>query len=93
LASAELYNPATGRLTRTGDMTAARSGHTASALGTQDGAKNGDVLIVGSDGSADVYDPSIATFTSVGSFYPASGKCFQPHRESTQRWYRSGGRR
>ena len=52
-------------------MTAARSGYTASALGTQDGAQNADVLIVGGAGSADVYDPSIATFTSVGSFYPA----------------------
>jgi len=52
-------------------MTAARSGYTASALGTQDGAQNADVLIVGGAGSADVYDPSIATFTSVGSFHPA----------------------
>jgi len=59
------------RHTRTADMTAAPSGYTASALGTQDGAQNGDVLIVGGDGSADVYDPSIATFTSVGSFHPA----------------------
>ena len=70
-ASAELYNPATGMFTRTGDMTAARTGHTATALGAQDGAQNGDVLIVGTEGSADLYDPSKGTFAPIGSLLPS----------------------
>jgi hypothetical protein len=40
------------------------------ALGTQDGAQNGDVLIVGTDGSADLYDPSKGTFARIGSLLP-----------------------
>ena len=66
-ASAELYNPATGMFTTTGDMTGARTGHTATALGTQDGAQNGDVLIIGTEGTADLYDPSKGTFARIGS--------------------------
>ena len=70
-ASAELYNPATGMFTATGDMTVARDGHTATGLGTQDGAQNGDVLIVGTDGSADLYDPTKGTFARIGSLLPS----------------------
>ena len=70
-ASAELYNPATGMFTTTGDMTVTRSGHTATALGTHDGAQNGDVLIVGTDGSADLYDPSKGAFARIGSLLPS----------------------
>jgi hypothetical protein len=58
LASAELYNPRTGRWTRTGSMTMARAGHTATLL------PNGRVLVTGgldSSGTArsstDLYDP------------------------------------
>ena len=69
-ASAELYNPATGMFTKTGDMTVTRSGHTATELGTQDGAQNGDVLIVGTDGSADLYDASEGAFARIGSLLP-----------------------
>ena len=57
--------------TKTGDMTVTRSGHTATALGTQDGAQNGDVLIVGTDGSADLYDPSKGEFARIGSLLPS----------------------
>ncbi len=66
-ASAELFNPATGIFTKTGDMTVTRSEHTATELGTQDGAQNGDVLIVGTDGSADLYDQTRGTFARIGS--------------------------
>jgi hypothetical protein len=53
--------------TTTGDMTVARTGHTATELGTQDGTQNGDVLIIGTDGSADLYDPSKGAFARIGS--------------------------
>ena len=69
-SAAELYNPATGLFTKTGDMTLTRSGHTATELSTQDGAQNGDVLIIGTDGSADLYDPSKGTFARIGSLLP-----------------------
>jgi hypothetical protein len=78
-ASAELYNPATGMFTTTGDMTVARAGHTATELGTQDGAQNGDVLIVGTEGSADLYDPSKGTFARIGSLLPSTQTSYAAH--------------
>ena len=66
--AAELYDPALGTFTpTTGSMTEARTGHTATLLGSADGAQNGSVLIIGPDGSAELYEPSTETFARVGS--------------------------
>jgi hypothetical protein len=67
-ATAELYDPATGRFIRTGTMHAARSAHTASTL------PDGRVLIVGGYGtpdsplaSAELYSPGNGEFAAVGN--------------------------
>lgn len=72
LASAELYNPATGQWTFTGSMTVPRIKHDAVLL------RNGKVLVAGgynqlsgSLASAELYDPATGTWTATGSMTAA----------------------
>ena len=62
-STAELYDPASGSFTSTGNMAVSRSGHTASLLA------DGQVLIVGGSPAgaptAEIYDPNAGLFSVV----------------------------
>jgi hypothetical protein len=72
-SSADLYAPATGKISPTGDMNVGRESHTATLL------RDGRILIVGgyhldarqwdwlSEGSAEIYDPVTGIFSMTGS--------------------------
>jgi len=62
LATAEVYDPATGSFTAVGEMTRPRSGHMATLL------RDGRVLVIGGAGDADLYDPVTSTFAPTTAF-------------------------
>ena len=76
LATAEIYDPATGTFTSTGTMTVSRSMHIATLLANGPAATNGKVLITGGSDdlgdeidltTAELFDPATGTFTATGS--------------------------
>jgi len=74
--STELFDPATGDFSFTGDMTVARDGHTATLLpdgtvlmagGESQTCSGNGCWFSGSDGTAELYDPAKGAFATAGS--------------------------
>jgi hypothetical protein len=85
-ASAELYDPATGKFTKTGSMTAARAQHTATLLA------DGRVLIAGGNGCPDprqcsgVFIGDVKALASAELYDPKTGKFSPTGSMATARW-------
>jgi len=95
LASAELYNPATGSWALTGSLNAPRYGHQAERLA------NGQVLVVdGTDvssagtfnlNSTEVYNPATGTWTTTGTTFHGGNAPFSVTLLSTGKVLIAGG--
>lgn len=77
LATAEIYDPASGTFTAVGNMTTRRAGANATLL------QNGDVLIVGGEASghnatAELYHPATRTFSATGSMHSDGASVLVP---------------
>lgn len=71
LASAELYDPDTNTWSQTGAMSAARTGHTATPLGSGKLLVAGGTGTLGVSASAELYDEATGTWSPTGSMSAA----------------------